>query len=187
MAHVPAIGKVWMYSRGSTGGKYPEGQWVLFNRVSGHRDAGYTSCPGDRLYALLGAIRKVAYGTGLPKIFLPRQSVRSVIYGQGQAIKWTATASDKLMWHIEVTDQSAHVVRASRIWGPSLSLTWDGTDAVGLPVPVGTYTVKIWGTKKSKTALPAELTLTVVPEPLPSPSPSPSPSESPSPSPSPSP
>src|SRR5439155_1682084 len=41
-AHVPPIGKVWMYSRGSTGGKYPAGGWVHFNRISGHRHAGFT-------------------------------------------------------------------------------------------------------------------------------------------------
>jgi hypothetical protein len=45
----------------STGGgtsRYRAGTEVTFRRVSGHRDAGRTACPGDRLYAKLPALRE---------------------------------------------------------------------------------------------------------------------------------
>lgn len=184
VAHVPPIGKVWMYSRGSTGGKYPEGKWVRFNRIAGHRDAGYTSCPGDRLYAKLGSIRTVAYDTGLPKIFLPGQSVDSIVAGQDQ-VTWTASASQKLWWRLQVVDQAGQVIRTFKSFGQDLSVSWTGVDTVGLPVPVGTYAVELFGSRKGRSALPASLALAVVPEPTPAPSPSPGPSGSPSPSPSP--
>ena len=38
-------------------GKFPLGQVVTFNRISGHRDAVATECPGDALYAQLKNIR----------------------------------------------------------------------------------------------------------------------------------
>lgn len=45
-------------SKGSP--KYPEGQAVTLHRVSGHRDVGLTSCPGDLLYTELATIRATA-------------------------------------------------------------------------------------------------------------------------------
>ena len=37
--------------------KYKKGATVTFPVIAGHRDANYTECPGDELYALLPAIR----------------------------------------------------------------------------------------------------------------------------------
>ncbi|MBG6083585.1 S-layer homology domain-containing protein [Zhihengliuella flava] len=42
------------------GGKYAAGQSVTLNRVSGHRDVGWTSCPGANLYAMMDTIRSGA-------------------------------------------------------------------------------------------------------------------------------
>ncbi|WP_136519417.1 N-acetylmuramoyl-L-alanine amidase [Cellulomonas telluris] len=42
---------------GGGASKYPAGTAVTFPTVFGHRDAQYTSCPGQTLYAALGAIR----------------------------------------------------------------------------------------------------------------------------------
>ena len=54
----PPNGRVLLTSGGSD--RYPRGRTVAFNRISGHRDAGRTSCPGDALYAQLPAIRAIA-------------------------------------------------------------------------------------------------------------------------------
>ncbi len=51
------------------GQKFATGQRVTFPAIAGHRHANYTSCPGDRLYALLPAVRKAVAGMGLPKIY----------------------------------------------------------------------------------------------------------------------
>jgi hypothetical protein len=49
--------------------KFRLGQKVTFLVISGHRQACYTSCPGDKLFALLPQIRKAVAATGLPKIY----------------------------------------------------------------------------------------------------------------------
>ena len=48
-----------LVSAGGGTDKWPTGQNVLFNRISGHRDAGNTTCPGDALYSKLSTIRSV--------------------------------------------------------------------------------------------------------------------------------
>jgi SpoIID/LytB domain protein len=51
-------GKDSLISNGSLGSGYWEaGQTATINRVSGHRDAGNTACPGQYLYAHVGEIR----------------------------------------------------------------------------------------------------------------------------------
>ena len=51
-------GKDTLVSNGSLGSGYWEaGQTATLNRVSGHRDAGNTACPGQYLYAHMGEIR----------------------------------------------------------------------------------------------------------------------------------
>ena len=42
---------------GGGASKYPAGTAVAFNTIYGHRDAQFTACPGQYLYAALGAIR----------------------------------------------------------------------------------------------------------------------------------
>ena len=75
---VPVQGTVTVRSAGGASNRYPSGQMVKFQRVSGHRDGCSTSCPGDALYAQLPALRARASGqsfeTGL-SIRLPRQRV----------------------------------------------------------------------------------------------------------------
>jgi hypothetical protein len=53
----PVAGKVSLVSGGGSENKYASGTVVSFNRISGHRDGGKTSCPGDALYAQMGQIR----------------------------------------------------------------------------------------------------------------------------------
>jgi hypothetical protein len=58
-----------LVSAGGGTDKWPTGQTVTFNRISGHRDAGSTTCPGDALYAKLSTIRSVTralMGTSVP-------------------------------------------------------------------------------------------------------------------------
>jgi len=76
---VPAQGTVTLRSSGGAANRYPAGHMVTFQRISGHRDGGSTSCPGDALYDQLPALRARAAGqsfeTGL-SIRLPRQRVQ---------------------------------------------------------------------------------------------------------------
>ena len=49
VAHVDPLGTVTWTSGGNP--KYPRGTNVTLRAISGHRDTGFTSCPGTRLYA----------------------------------------------------------------------------------------------------------------------------------------
>jgi hypothetical protein len=61
----PPNGRVVYTSAG--GNRYPAGARAVLHRISGHRDAGRTACPGDALYAQLPAIRAIA---GAPPVGL---------------------------------------------------------------------------------------------------------------------
>ncbi|NKZ02295.1 peptidoglycan recognition protein family protein [Actinomadura latina] len=51
-----------------TGGKYPYGQQVEFNTISGHRDGFATACPGAQLYSALPTIRTAAKQITVPAL-----------------------------------------------------------------------------------------------------------------------
>jgi N-acetylmuramoyl-L-alanine amidase len=55
---VPAEGKVKVISQGGPFTPYPKGTPVTLNRISGHRDADSTVCPGAALYSQLPALRR---------------------------------------------------------------------------------------------------------------------------------
>jgi hypothetical protein len=57
---VPVIGTVTLTSPGGSLNRWPAGQNVTFQRISGHRDGGKTSCPGGALYAQLPGLRDLA-------------------------------------------------------------------------------------------------------------------------------
>lgn len=57
LAGVPATGAIPKVSVGGDENRWPSGTRVSFARISGHRDADSTDCPGGALYALLPALR----------------------------------------------------------------------------------------------------------------------------------
>jgi hypothetical protein len=66
--------------------------------ISGHRDAGYTECPGNFLYAALPAIRKdtaAAMGEGkASSTMTARAEPREVTYGESATVAGTLALSD---------------------------------------------------------------------------------------------
>jgi hypothetical protein len=63
---VPVTGKVTLASGGGAQNKYKYGANATFDRISGHRDGGQTSCPGDRLYAQLPDLRRSTLAIAAP-------------------------------------------------------------------------------------------------------------------------
>ena len=53
------------------------GKPVLLRAVSGHRDTGFTTCPGERLYDQMPTIAHRVAATGLPKLYAPAVDGRS--------------------------------------------------------------------------------------------------------------
>ena len=54
---IPVAGTVTLTSGGGETNRYASGTPVVFERISGHRDADQTTCPGDALYAQLPDLR----------------------------------------------------------------------------------------------------------------------------------
>jgi hypothetical protein len=63
---VPVAGTVTLTSGGGETNRYPSGAPVVFERISGHRDADQTTCPGDALYAQLPDLRARAARYAVP-------------------------------------------------------------------------------------------------------------------------
>jgi hypothetical protein len=80
----PPAGKVVLTSGG--GPRYPAGSRAVLWRISGHRDAGRTDCPGDSLYRQLPAIREIAGAApyGLRYLRMPGASLYgTTLYTKG--------------------------------------------------------------------------------------------------------
>jgi uncharacterized protein with LGFP repeats len=160
VAHINPSGSVTLRSTGSTGGKYPAGRMVTFRRISSHRDAGYTACPGRYLYAKVPTIRSVTYSLGLPKIFNPRQSRSSLLPGR-ESVTWTASGSSTLSWTLRVANSKGQVVQSWTATGSTFSKTWTGTGKDGSPLTAGTYKVKLEATRNGAAARSANFRLTI--------------------------
>ena len=79
--------------------RFRSGVPVFLRAVSGHRDTGFTDCPGDRLYASLDALARDVSRTGLPKIYEPAAQG-----APGGPVRFTARLSSSLPWTLTVLD-----------------------------------------------------------------------------------
>jgi hypothetical protein len=78
---VPAEGEVVLTSFGGEANRYPAGTTVTFQRISGHRDGGITSCPGDTLYTQLADLRARAARYAVPVAGLVARVDRTTVRG----------------------------------------------------------------------------------------------------------
>jgi len=87
---VPVEGEVTLTSAGGGGSnRHAAGKRVRFDRISGHRDACSTSCPGNALFAQLPALRSraadLAFGVGLSlRVKRPRTGFRRRVTAAGR-------------------------------------------------------------------------------------------------------
>ncbi len=127
VAHVDPTGSLTYVSSGSD--RYANRVPVTLEAVSGHRDTGFTACPGDNLYARLGAIASAARTLGGPKIFEPRSEP------EGSAIRIRGRLSGSLSWVVRITGpDGAEVARGSGT-GSAVDWTWESAGAAA-----GAYT-----------------------------------------------
>ena len=102
--------------------KIRAGAGAYLRAVSGHRDAGFTACPGDGLYARLGQLREVALTTGLPKLFEPRLAGKL-----GRFVRFTARLSHPLDWTVTVTGPDGARVAERSGTGDRISWFWNSS------------------------------------------------------------
>lgn len=160
VAHRKPKGFSKMTSAGGSNTFYGAGEVVTLRTISGHRDTGYTTCPGQKLYDKLPAIRKGATNIGLPKIYNPRRNPKTLVQGEND-IRFRAKLSGTLDWWIEISDESDTVVRRLTGTGTKIDRRWKGKSG-GVPVPPGDYTAVVGAENAAgATARTAKLSLTV--------------------------
>lgn len=160
--HIDPLSKVRLVC-GATD-KYKAGQTVTFDAISGHRDACYTACPGDTVYAKLPEIRSVVASTGLPKIYGFSTTTGLISPdgdGNGDTVEVSFIVSEAAQWNVEVTDAAGVVMRSFTGNGTEVSVTWDGRSDAGKVVPDGTYTVTGTAVGPSGAATPVTGTVDV--------------------------
>jgi hypothetical protein len=131
VAHVHPLARTSTISSGNP--KFREGLPVWLRAVSGHRDTGFTSCPGAGLYGQLGAIAKRANAIGLPKLYAPR-----VEGSLGGLVSFSARLSSRLPWNVTVFDAGQQPVAVGTGVGDAVQWTWDARF-----VAPGSYTYSI--------------------------------------------
>ena len=164
-AYRDPLAKAVLTSAGGGTSRFAAGTPVTFSVISGHRDAGNTSCPGSTTYARMAGIRSrvaerlgagfadvaVTGGTEHPRGATARVTVTARTLG---ALEWTGT----------VTDGAGTVLRAVSGSNPGsgpAELTWDLTDVAGRPVEPGRYALELAGTREGDRALPHRTVVTV--------------------------
>jgi hypothetical protein len=152
VAHGDPLGFVTWTSGGNP--KYPRGQPVLLRTISGHRDTGFTSCPGTRLYARLPDLAHQVASMGLPKLYAP--AVSGSLSGP---VKFTARLSSAGPWVVTVRNGAGKPV--ARGAGTSLAVSWTWNAAGVAP---GSYT---WTIEAGPDTRPATGTVGRAPAPPP--------------------
>ena len=86
---IPARGRVSVVSGGGSTNRYPAGSRPSFERISGHRDANGTACPGNGLYGQLEQLRGMV-APGPPRATTATAASaarRNIPYGQKAVIQ----------------------------------------------------------------------------------------------------
>jgi len=169
VAHVRPTGRAQMTSAGGSAQKFEKGQTVNLPAISGHRQTGYTSCPGTRLFKRLGPIRQGAEAIGLPKLWSPRATPEAISLWQGQTMRLQATLSQEMSWTIDVAwidpiTRAADTVRRFAGSGTVIDVTWDGKRADGVtPGQTGAYTATFRASAATGSAREAVIPMAVRP------------------------
>jgi hypothetical protein len=127
VAHVDPLSTLMWPSGGNA--RFPAGTPVSLRAVSGHRDTGFTTCPGNLLYAALPGLARTAGGLGLPKVYAP--SVRGRL---GTPVRFVARLSAVLPWTVTISDSAGTQLAVGSGTGTTVDWTWDAT-----LVPQGRY------------------------------------------------
>jgi hypothetical protein len=127
VAHADPLSTFNWTSRGNS--RFPAGRSVPLRTIVGHRDTGFTACPGDLVYRALDDLARRVSQTGLPKLYEPVVSGRL-----GGPIRFTARLSSALPWTVTVVNAAGERVASGSGSGAAVDWTWDSSAA-----PPGAY------------------------------------------------
>ncbi len=145
--HVNPLGTATMLCRATE--KFRAGEHVTLPVIAGHRQANYTSCPGDAFYRLLPTIRSAVAAMGLPKIYNFSVSGNTVSPngdGRGDTVAVHFTISASASWSVSIRATDGTLVRAFDGTGTTAAVVWDGRDGNGTVVSDGAYSLSAGAT-----------------------------------------
>jgi hypothetical protein len=151
LAHVDPLGTVAYRSGGNP--RFPAGTPVDLRAVSGHRDAYFTDCPGNALYAQLPPIAKAVALLGGPKIYTPAAAKVDETH-----TRFTARLSVTQPWTVTITSSTGAQVAQGTGAGTTVDWTWDGTTA---PPDKYTWTIAAGSARAATGTLGATTALTL--------------------------
>ena len=121
VAHVDPLSTLTYRSGGNP--RFPAGTPVRLRAISGHRDAYFTDCPGNVLYAQLPAIAKAVATLGGPKIYAPLARTFET------RTRFTARLSVAQPWTVTVVSSAGQQVAQGTGAGTQVDWTWDAVAA----------------------------------------------------------
>jgi hypothetical protein len=143
-------GKTTLTSSGGGTSRYPAGRQVTINVVSGHRDVGYTSCPGKNLYAKMGTIRSKVLSVLGPGLVSPSALVDSTtIRARSGVMRATQTSRVTVTQHA-----TGRVIRASNAVTGAFDLSLPRLDSNQAGLEAGLYDVTMTSASGSVQARP---------------------------------
>ncbi|MCZ3385950.1 MAG: peptidoglycan recognition protein [Actinomycetia bacterium] len=140
--------------------RYDDGEKARFKVISGHRDAGYTACPGQKLYDRMPAIRKLTLDAMDSSLVEPTISDRTVSMSSDPEIAVRAGVLHQQNWTLTVRDYcSGTIVR--RLTGTAsprdpIRTTWRGGTENGKQASPGRYRVTLTSSGNGTSAWPFE-------------------------------
>jgi N-acetylmuramoyl-L-alanine amidase len=120
LAHVDPRSALTYLSGGNP--RFGPGIPIFLRTISGHRDTGYTTCPGYALYRRLPVIARAVATIGLPKLYAPNVTGR--IPGD---VRFRARLSSVLPWTITVTDTRGAILASGTGMTAAVDWTWDAS------------------------------------------------------------
>ncbi len=150
LAHADPTAALTFVSGGSN--RFPSGVPVLLRGVSGHKDTGFTECPGDQLYGRLNALATASGQLGLPKLYEPR------VESDEGLVRFRARLSSSLPWTVAILDAGRAEVARGTGTGAKVDWTWDSTSA-----EPGRYTWRISAASARPAAGPLRIAGSIAP------------------------
>jgi len=147
LVYANPVGRNYLTAAPFSGSRYASGTRVLFNAVSGHRDADYTDCPGTDGYAALATVRADARRDLGTAFIFPSAGPATTSYA-GHSVTVRAGLMSPASWVLDISNPCLPAV-TRQITGSSttsLAATWNLTDGSGAAVPPGVYTLRLSGT-----------------------------------------
>ncbi len=166
--HRDPNGSTQLTSAGGGTARYPAGTTATFLVIMGHRNTGFTACPGRYLYPYLTSIRSRV--TSLMQAALIDPSVPTGTVRQGTSLTLRAQALRNQSWRLDVSAArppcgTGRVARISGNAAPGrpVTATWDGRVAGGRLARPGRYTLTLTSSSRLGAALPVTTTVLVLP------------------------